>query len=160
MEKKYLVVKNRKRVARVEADEIMYVLRDGRRLIVATMEGEYIYYDKMRSVECISGSEFYRLLDRCIVNMNYLKSVEVARRRLRFQNGDELFFGRDACSRMKVVFRDYLIKNQRELTDAFGSEEDACFAAEEEKGYKEASEGSSGDNALRVRQKGAFGGDM
>ena len=126
MKKRYLIVKNQKAVTRVDADEIMYVLRDGRRLIVATEEREYVYYDKMKSVEGISNYGFYQPLDRCIINMKHLKSVEVVRRRLVFRNGDELFLGRDACSRMKSVFNEYLIKNQSD---------DVLFAAEEEEGY-------------------------
>ena len=43
MKKNYLVVRTRSAVTRLEREEIVYVLKDERRLIVVTQEKDYVY---------------------------------------------------------------------------------------------------------------------
>ena len=133
VEEKFLVVKNQKRVTRVDAFEIMYVLKDGRRLIVVTESEEYVYYDKMSSVMRMEAEGFYMPLQRCIVNLNHLKSVEVPRKRLIFRNGEELFLGRDACCQVKKVFNRYLLDKIIDVETDFAAEDDAEYRKEKEK---------------------------
>ena len=134
MQKGYVVVKSHKHVTRVEVSEIMYVLRDGRRLILATQSQEYIFYGNMDSVEGVVGKDCCRILARCIVNMAYLKSVDVERRRVIFKNGEELFLGRNACNRLKMIFYRYLLTNNLDEEAYIVGGEDV---AEEEGFYKE-----------------------
>ncbi|MBQ7245887.1 MAG: LytTR family transcriptional regulator DNA-binding domain-containing protein [Firmicutes bacterium] len=133
MKKNYLVVRTRSAVTRLEREEIVYVLKDERRLIVVTQEKEYVYNATMEAVEEVADSSYYRPLDRCYVNLSHLKSVDTERRRLIFMNDDELFLGRDACAKMKKIFYSYLIHNGLDGGE-LGDEPE--IAAEEESAYK------------------------
>lgn len=125
--KGYLAVKNKRQVSRVSVEEIMYILRDGRRLIVTTEEKEYVYYEKIDAIQGLLSESFYRPLDRCIVNMDYLKSVDVIKRRMIFRNGDELFLGRDACSKTKAAFYTYLLKGNEEFGEFSAAESEGKY---------------------------------
>ena len=109
--KKYLIAEFGGMLARVDAEEIMYILRDGGRIIVATEGKEYIYYESMKEAQEIMGPSFYQPRDRCIVNMEYLRRIEVKRCQLVFKDGEEVFLGRDACYALKKVFKKYIIEN-------------------------------------------------
>lgn len=125
--KGYLAVKNKHQVTRVSVEEVMYILRDGRRLIVTTEEKEYVYYERIEAIKSRLSESFYRPLDRCIVNMDYLKSVDVLKRRMIFRNGDELFLGRDACSKTKAAFYSYLLKGNNESCGITAAEEEGKY---------------------------------
>ena len=125
MQKTYLVVEFERTVARVDAEDIYYILRDGERIIVATGEKEYVYYESMKEAEKIMGPEFFQPRDRCIVNMEHLRHVDAKKRRLIFKNGDEVFLGRDACCKLKKAFKKYALDNNEDLN----------YAAEDENTY-------------------------
>lgn len=137
MNQKYLVVKNRFNVSKVEVKDIMYILRDGRKLIVVTEDNEYVYYSKMKNIEPIVGDSLFRLLDRCFINLNYLKTVNLLNRRCIFVNGDELFWGRDSISKLRKAFDKYLFENglTDNLDETIGEEWEGDWkVAETEKG--------------------------
>lgn len=113
-ERNYLAVKNNREVSKVPFDEIMYILRDGRRLIVVTPEREYIYYEKIQKAREEADLSFYRVTDGCLVNLLYVKSVDTKRRRVAFLNGDELSIGRDNIAKLKRAFYAYLIEGSRD----------------------------------------------
>ena len=111
MGKRFLIVKFGRTVARVDAEDIMYILRDGERLIVTTEDREYVYYEKMEEARKIMDDSFFQPRDRCIVNLEHLRRVDVEQRRLVFDNGDEFYMGRDACAKLKKVFEEYLVEH-------------------------------------------------
>ena len=126
--KKSLVVKNRKVVVEVDPQDIIYILRDGRRLIVAAQDGEYVYSQKIDKAAEVCVENFYRPVERCLVNLTHLKGVDVVTHYLTFKNGDAIPLGKHACSRTKKAFEKYLIDN--------ADDPEAELAAEEENEYK------------------------
>jgi len=111
MKKRCLVAESGGMLARVDAEDIMYILRDGGRIIVVTEEKEYIYYESMKKAEEIMGDGFFKPRDRCIINMEYLRRVDVNRRQIVFKDGEEVYLGRDACYKLKKVFKRYITEN-------------------------------------------------
>ncbi len=103
--KEYIAVRNNCEVTKVLFSEICFITRNARKIILRG-DDDFVFYENMKNVvECLD-SRFERILDSCYVNMERVKSVKGDK--IIFDNGIELMMSRDAISKAKKLFYEYI----------------------------------------------------
>lgn len=99
MKKSYLIIKNRNLVKKIYPDEIFYIMRDGRKLLISSRLGKYSYYEKIENVSPLLGGDFFMLLKGVYINFKYVN--EIKENKVFFENGETLYLGNNGFIRAK-----------------------------------------------------------
>lgn len=111
MKKSYLIIKNRNLVKKIYPDEIFYIMRDGRKLLISSRLGKYSYYEKIENVSPLLGGDFFMLLKGVYINFKYVN--EIKENKVFFENGETLYLGNNGFIRAKRKFYGYLIISKK-----------------------------------------------
>jgi len=71
-----VLMKNRYRTAYLQWDDIFYIVRDLRRVLVYTADDEYWEYRTINSIVILLDERFYQCHKGLMVNLDKLRSVE------------------------------------------------------------------------------------
>lgn len=85
----FILVSTRWESTIVYLEEILYIERRLRKILVFTLNEEYEFYDDMEDIIPKLGENYFSLTSGVYVNLDYVKSVKD--RRLIFDGGMELF---------------------------------------------------------------------
>lgn len=102
----FITVRNNKRVSKVYVDEIIYIIRDRRRIKIVTDVEEYVFYEKMENITYLLSDNFFSSLKGCYVNLSKIK--DMMDNRISFENGQELYLGNHSFIRTKQKYYIFL----------------------------------------------------
>ncbi len=105
MKEGYIVVRNNKQIAKVMLEEILYVLRDKRRVLM-TAEEDFVFYERMNTVVKHLDERFAGILESCYINMDRVRSIR--NEGVVFDDGRTLFLSRESVVKAKRLFFDYI----------------------------------------------------
>lgn len=98
----YIAVKNNRVVTKVYVNEIEYVLRDKRKLIISTDEGTYTFYEKIGNIAPLLDESFFPSLQGCYINLYKVKKMED--NQVIFDSGNSLYLGNHSFIRTKQKY--------------------------------------------------------
>ena len=101
-----LVTKNC--VRKILLDEIVYVMKKKRKIIIVTDDEIYEYYGKMDEISHILDRRFFACRQGCIINLD--KVLRVENQLIYVANGEPVPVGRDNFIRTKQYYAAYLKK--------------------------------------------------
>ncbi len=105
MKEGYIVVRTNKQIAKVMLEEILYVLRDKRRLLMIAGE-EFVFYERMNTVVKHLDERFAGILESCYINMDRVRSIN--NDGVVFDDGRILLLSRESVVKAKKLFFDHI----------------------------------------------------
>jgi len=103
---KYIPVITKKYSCKVGIEDIVYIQQQQKKLAIVTDDETYSYYEKMENVLDYLDRRFFRIMKRLVVNMD--KILMVKEQQIHFQNGDDIYLGKDNYVKAKQKYTAYL----------------------------------------------------
>ena len=72
---KYLIVKTGNGVRKIYLEDIYYILRRGRKIVVYGEEGEIVFNETMKAVSAFLDRRFFKVMESCYVNLDRIKNA-------------------------------------------------------------------------------------
>ncbi len=104
--KKYVIVRTRSMIRKVNVDEIDYITQDARKVIVVCENGSYEFYDKIANVVEGLDENFVDILKYSYVNFDRVSAME--NQYIEFFDGNEMHLGAANFAAARQKFSAYL----------------------------------------------------
>ena len=104
--KECLLIRNWHRIRRVEVEDILYIMRNNRKLMVATNHDKWTYYEKIHNVVPLLNKDFYGALTGLYINLS--KVVAMEDNTIVFENGESVSLGNKNFNKTKKYYIEYL----------------------------------------------------
>ena len=104
-EKVYIAVKTRNESTRFDVEELFIVEKRLRKLVLMTYERDISYYEKLKNVAPLLGSNFFQVKRGCFINLEMM--ITASEGVLLFENGYKLCLGRKSFIRAKQKHNSY-----------------------------------------------------
>lgn len=105
---KYLPIITRDESCKLDINDICYVYRVNRKLQFETDYGVKYVYAKIDDIEKYLGSDFFRCMSGCIVNI--ARIIDMKRAVVYFDNGKSIRMGRETYIKVKQKFNAYMLQ--------------------------------------------------
>lgn len=103
---KYIPVVTKRYSCKVDTSDIIYIQQQQKKLVIVTDDEIYSYYEKMENVlECLDG-RFFRIMKKLVVNLDKISMVK--EQQVHFQNGDDIYLGKDNYVKTKQKYTAHL----------------------------------------------------
>lgn len=102
----YIPVITKKYSCKVDVDDIIYIQQQQKKLMIVTDDEVYSYYEKMENVLEHLDQRFFRIMKRLVVNMD--KILLVKEQQIHFQNGDDIYLGKENYIKAKQRYTAHL----------------------------------------------------
>lgn len=99
---KYIAVVRRGQVLRLAVDNIIYIMKVGRKVRIVSTDGQWEYYERMENLLPFLDSRFYVCLRVLAVNLERVEKME--NQTIFFQNGESYRLGRDNYVRVRQQY--------------------------------------------------------
>lgn len=103
---KYLPVIKRGQILRLAVDNIIYIVKIGRKLQIVTTEGTWEYYEHIENLFPFLDSRFYLCMKSLLINLEQVEKMEA--QSLFFRNGEIFRLGRDNYVRTRQRYAAWL----------------------------------------------------
>ena len=105
---KYVPLVTTNCVRKILLDEIVYIMKKTRKLMIVTDTEIYEYYGKLEQVSRVLDRRFFACLRGCIINLD--KVLRMEEQVIYMTNGEPISVGRDSFIRAKQYYTAYLKK--------------------------------------------------
>ncbi len=105
---KYVPLVTKQCVRKILPDEIVYIMKKARKIMLVTDKEVYEYYGKLEPVSQVLDRRFFACLRGCIINLD--KVLRMEDQRIYMTNGEPILMGRDNFIRAKQYYTAYLKK--------------------------------------------------
>ena len=114
-DREYIVVKTQQSVSKVYIDDIIYIMRNGRKLNLITTSRNYGFYSKIEDLHFLHEQPFYFVRKGLCINLE--RTVNMEGSCIEFEDGTCVYTGRDSFIKARQRFYRYLLENQNEKTE-------------------------------------------
>lgn len=105
---KYIPLVTTNCVRKILLDEIVYIMKKNRKIMIVTDSEIYEYYGQLEQVSRVLDRRFYACLRGCIINLD--KVLRMEEQHIYMSNGAPVSMGRDNFVRAKQYYTAYLKK--------------------------------------------------
>jgi len=105
----YIPVITREYSRKLSVSDIIMIGRNNRVINIVSEKGNFSYYESMDNVCKHLNSNFCRCMKGCVINLD--KVDWMCKHEVHFSNGKKLMLARDAFTRAKKAYNEYL-KNE------------------------------------------------
>ena len=91
---------------KVDVEDIIYIQQQQKKLAIVTDDEIYFYYEKLENILCYLDNRFFRVMKKLTVNLDKISMVK--EQKIRFQNGDDIYLGRDNYIKIKQKYTAYI----------------------------------------------------
>lgn len=105
---KYIPLVTKHCVRKILLDEIVYIMKKTRKIMIVTDTEIYEYYGKLEQVSQVLDRRFFACLNSCIINLD--KVMRMENQIIYMTNGEPVPMGRDRFIRAKQYYTAYLKK--------------------------------------------------
>jgi hypothetical protein len=110
-QQRYLPVVNRSLSILIPLEEIVYIERKGRVVVVVALDQEYRYYERMDAVLAHLDGHFYQCLRGTVVNLRNIRKIN--EQHVEFVSGVELALSYKPYCRLKQVYSNYILNGRK-----------------------------------------------
>ena len=105
--KPFLIITTKQAIYKVNIEEIVYIERFERKLLISTDKESFEYYEKIENVEPLLNEDFYKCHARFIVNLK--KVTGVRDQTIFFSNDEMVYVGRNNFVKIKKAYYAFLV---------------------------------------------------
>ena len=105
---RYIPVITKQYSCKVNIEYIVYIQQQQRKLAIVTDDETFVYYEKMDNVVELLDGRFFRSMKKLVINLE--KILMVKEQKVRFQNGTDIYLGRENYIKTKQRYAAYLKK--------------------------------------------------
>lgn len=102
----YIPVITKQYSCKVHIDDIVYIQQQQKKLAIVTDKQAYFYYEKIENILSFLDERFFRVMKKLVVNLE--KILVVKEQQIHFQNGADIYLGKDNYVRAKQKYTAYL----------------------------------------------------
>lgn len=102
----YISVITKRYSCRVKIDDIVYIQQQQKKLTIVTDHEVYSYYERMENVVEHLDKRFFQVMKKLVVNLDKIQMVR--EQQIHFQNGEDIYLGKDNYVKTKQIYTAHL----------------------------------------------------